>query len=432
MRDDFFKFFGLRENPFKLTPDPRYYFLSKKHEEAIYALQYLYQSEEGFAVIIGEPGTGKTLTVRKFIDELSRKSKYPQETEVAYILFPNLSPEELFLAILEDLKLNIPDNNQNISKNKLFSIFRDYLIQKKNEGKKVFIIIDEAQNLPIETLEELRILSNLETENEKLLQILLLGQPELEKKLNDPRLRQLKQRITLFIKLEPLNEKEIEDYIKFRISKATDKPIDIDKKAVKLIEKYSKGIPRIINQIMDRALIAAYMEEKRKVSIEEIKAAIKSLNLTLKEKDSKILKITIPVFSFFIIIFLIVAYGNKEIFIDKNKSKIEISENSKQTKNLQNIPQENEEKQIEKKYYILYLLATPNIEEAKAKKTKFEKMLNRKIYLLQVKDGKYYALALLFEDFEKAKKEKEYIKSKLNKKDIFLTKKKYSPVILEY
>ena len=272
---DYLEFFGLSDDPFKITPDSHYFFLSESHQEALSSLKYLVESEEGFAVIIGEPGTGKTLTVRKFIDDLP-----PGEVRFAYVLFPNLSPEELFEAILEDFGIR----SEGETKNRLFARLRDLLIEERKRGRKVLIIIDEAQNLPVETLEELRILSNLETSDTKLLQIILLGQPELEEKLNSERLRQLKQRITVFVKLRNFTEEETKAYIDFRISRAGRGNVKIDPKTYRLVYRLSLGIPRLINILMERALMAAFVDSTHEVKPRHVERAAESIGLRVKKE----------------------------------------------------------------------------------------------------------------------------------------------------
>ncbi|NPA58459.1 MAG: AAA family ATPase [Aquificae bacterium] len=268
MGNSFIEFFGFRDNPFNITPDVDFFFTSSVHQEALSSLEYLLETEEGFAVIIGEPGTGKTITIRKFLSQL------PQNVEYAYILFPNLSPEEMFKAILEDFGIDIPEN---ASKNRLFSLLRDFLVEKKKEGKKVLVIVDEAQNLPVETLEELRLLSNLETDKEKLIQIILLGQPELERKLNLPQLRQLKQRITVVNHLNNLSKEEVEDYINYRLAKAGNSSIRISPKAYDTVFRYSGGNLRLINQLMERALMSAFIKNKHSIDRQEVEEAAVSL-----------------------------------------------------------------------------------------------------------------------------------------------------------
>jgi len=265
---NFIEFFGFTDNPFNITPDVDFFFMSSVHQEALASLEYLLETEEGFAVITGEPGTGKTITIKKFLSQI------PENVEYAYILFPNLSPEEMFKAILEDFGIQIPEN---VSKNRLFSLLRDFLIQKKKEGKKVFVIVDEAQNLPVETLEELRLLSNLETDKEKLLQIILLGQPELERKLNLPQLRQLKQRITVMYRLHNLNKNEMIDYINYRLARAGNSTVRISPKAYSAVYDFSRGNLRLINQLMERSLMSAFVKNKHRIDKHEVNEAAASL-----------------------------------------------------------------------------------------------------------------------------------------------------------
>ncbi len=416
MSNNFLEFFGFEEDPFKITPDIDFYFNSKYHQEALMALEYIYHSEEGFVVIVGEPGTGKTITIRKFLSQI------PDNMEYAYILFPNLSPEELLYAILEDFGVQIP-KEENTTKNKLFSILKDFLINKKKEGKKLFIIVDEAQNLPIETLEELRILSNLETEKEKLLQIILIGQPELEEKLNSPKLRQLKQRITVFVKLSNLSKDETESYINYRLSKAGGSSVRITKKAINEVYKLSKGIPRLINQIMERALMAAFVNREYIIDTKHIKKAKESLkNLESNKKNSKMKNfIKLLIFLAIIIILFIGVYfyitnfsKNKE-----NNSQKDITQNKKETT-----------KNLNKKYYVLYFATTPSLGEAIKIKKKYEELSGKKMYILKLKNGKLYAVARLYEDKEKGQKEQNILKNILNDEDAFLTANKISVNIL--
>ena len=270
---DYLEFFGLKDDPFKITPDSNYFFLSESHQEALSSLRYLLDTEEGFAVIIGEPGTGKTLTIRKFLDDIRQ-----DQVRYAYVLFPNLTPEELFEAILEDFGIK----SEGETKNKLFSKLRDLLIRERSAGRKVLIVIDEAQNLPTETLEELRILSNLETDDMKLLQIILLGQPELEEKLNSVELRQLKQRITVMVKLRNFSQEETKAYIDYRISRAGGGNLRIGKKAYEKVYAYSLGIPRVINIIMERALMAAFVDTSHEIKPSHIDRAAESIGLRVK------------------------------------------------------------------------------------------------------------------------------------------------------
>jgi len=264
----YLEFFGLKEDPFKITPDYRYFYPSKTHRIADNLLKYVVKHGEGFAVIVGEPGTGKTTVIRKFISSLSDDIIY------ALILTPKLEPEEFLKVVLDDLGIHIEAD----SKHSLLKKFREFLEKKVAEGKKILIIVDEAQNLPIETLEELRLLSNLETANEKLVQIILLGQPELDEKLNSPQLRQLNQRITNKIKLLPLTEEETYRYIYHRLAIAGKGNIKFTDKAIRRIYRYSRGIPRLINVLASRSLMSAFMVGSFVIKPENVDAAKETLN----------------------------------------------------------------------------------------------------------------------------------------------------------
>lgn len=270
----FTEYFGFKQDPFKRTPDVDFYFPTKMHMDAYDTLEYLIHSDEPFAVITGEPGTGKTITLKKFINEL------PDNIVSAYILFPNLSPEELFMAILEDFNIHV---DKNLTKNALFARLRDFLISIKSEGKKAVIIIDEAQNLSIETLEELRLLSNLETEKDKLLKIILAGQPELDEKLNLESLRQLKQRVTLYARLDNIKEEDIKSYVISHLEKASQNNIRIQSGVIKKLAKISNGNPRLINTIMDKTIITAFLRNSHTITEEHLISAVISLNEILPE-----------------------------------------------------------------------------------------------------------------------------------------------------
>jgi len=263
-------FFEFKEHPFRLTPDVAFYFTSETHAETYDSLKYFIDSDEGFFTLIGEPGTGKTITIRKFLNEL------PEDVEYAYILFPSLEPEDMFRAVLEDFGYKIEPG---VSKNTLFSGFRDFLTEKKEQGKRILLVIDEAQNLPVETLEELRILSNLETEKDKLIQFVLAGQPELEHKLNSKELRQLKQRISIQTRLDYLSFLEMQKYVVYRLSKASFKGQYPDQRFYKKLESITSGNPRIINLAMERSLMAAFLKQSIFLEVKDLDAAAKSLHL---------------------------------------------------------------------------------------------------------------------------------------------------------
>lgn len=274
------EFFGFKENPFRITPDISYFYSAPSHAEALQTLNYFCASDEGFMVIVGEPGTGKTITLRKFLNEI------PDNIEYAYILFPSLEPEDMFRAVLEDFGFTI---DPGISKNTLFARFRDFLTDKKKQGKKLLLVIDEAQNLPVRTLEELRILSNLETEKEKLIQFILAGQPELEKKLNSTELRQMKQRVTLHVPLRNMDFEEMSKYVAFRLSEAGFQGQYPDTAFYTLLFSVTSGIPRMVNLMMERTLMAAYVDQSKILTQTHLHSAAVSLRLKAEKKSGKVI-----------------------------------------------------------------------------------------------------------------------------------------------
>lgn len=276
-------FFEFKDHPFRITPDVEFYFTSETHMQAYESLLYFIGSDEGFFTLIGEPGTGKTITIRKFLNNL------PDDVEYAYILFPSLKPEDMFKAVLEDFGYQVEGD---LSKNALFAGFRDFLMEKNAQGKRIILIIDEAQNLPMETLEELRILSNLETEKEKLIKFILAGQPELGDKIDSNELRQLRQRISLSSELNLLDHSEIEKYVIFRLSKAGFSGKYPDEKFYKKLIHLTQGNPRLINLTMERALMSAFLSQSKALELKDLSNAAESLKLdravTEKKRKSNI------------------------------------------------------------------------------------------------------------------------------------------------
>jgi general secretion pathway protein A len=265
---DYLEFFGLKEDPFKITPDLSYFYPSKEHNEILTALNYAIAQKEGFFLATGDPGTGKTTVLKVFIDEWQGKA------EIALVLTPRLSPEEFLHAVLEDF--GIPVQNKN--KNEMLKLFRDFLLSSASRNKPVIIIVDEAQNLSDETLEELRLLSNLETEREKLLQIVLIGQTELKERLSTDNMKQLSQRVTVKTALRPLTRDETLDYINYRSMKAGKGLPAFEEDAKNLIFKYSKGVPRLINIVSSRALMAAYVDGSTDIKKHHVQYAIDHLS----------------------------------------------------------------------------------------------------------------------------------------------------------
>jgi type II secretory pathway predicted ATPase ExeA/cell division septation protein DedD len=262
------KFFGFKEKPFKLVPNPEYLFLSKSHEEALGHLTYAISHGDGFVEITGEVGTGKTTLCRVFLGSLDNS------IEAAYIFNPKLDALQLLKVINDEFGIDSqPDNTKD-----LIDILNGFLIEKKAAGQKVLVLIDEAQNLSLEVLEQLRLLSNLETTQEKLLQIILVGQPELGDMLSSHQLRQLGQRITINCQLDPLTFQASMDYIRHRISRASHRAgPPFDKASYRAIYEYSRGIPRLVNIACDRVLLNAFGHNSFKITGPITKEAIKEL-----------------------------------------------------------------------------------------------------------------------------------------------------------
>jgi len=261
-------FFGFNERPFKLVPNPAYLFLSRSHEEALAHLTYAVIQGEGFMEITGEVGTGKTTLCRAFLEHLD------DDTKTAYIFNPNLNSIELLKAINDEF--GIPSDADNAKD--LIDTLNAFLIEQKTREKHTILLIDEAQNLTNEVLELLRLLSNLETAKHKLLYIILVGQPELKEKLDSHELRQLRQRISLSCRLIPLSLNDVRNYIQHRIHVASEKPeIRFADAAYRSIYNYSKGIPRLINIVCDRALLTAFGLDQKEITQKIVRASIKEL-----------------------------------------------------------------------------------------------------------------------------------------------------------
>ncbi len=259
--------FGLQELPFTITPDTSFFFAHSSHQEALNTLLVAVRSGEGFMKVIGEVGTGKTLLCRKFLSSLDHR-----EFVSAYIPNPYLQPMTLLLACADELGIKYP---QHINQHQLLKLLNRYLIDTYAEGKRVLLCLDESQAIPVETLESLRLLSNLETERRKLMQVVLFGQPELNERLDNPSIRQLKQRISFACQLSPLNLSEVEFYISHRLAVAGYRgPRLFPHKVVKHIYRVSNGIPRLVNIIAHKALMAAFGEGARAVSDRHVRMAV--------------------------------------------------------------------------------------------------------------------------------------------------------------
>jgi len=261
-------FFGFLEKPFDLTPDPKYLYLSPKHKEVLAHLVYGLQENNGFLKIVGEVGTGKTMICRSFLRELRT------DFNIAYIFNPAINELELLQTI--NSELGLPGKSK--SKKQLVDLLNSFLLKERAKGHRVVVIIDEAQDLQPNVMEQLRLLSNLETDTEKLIQIVLIGQPELDKVLAKDDLRQLRQRITIQWELLPLNLEETRGYIQHRLNVALGKgKVRFSRQAVETVYRYSRGIPRMINVICDRTLLIAYTESTKKIVPDIVKTAVKDI-----------------------------------------------------------------------------------------------------------------------------------------------------------
>lgn len=264
-------FYGFREMPFNITPDPKFLFLSPTHLDALQHLRYGVSEKKGFIVLTGEVGCGKTTLCRKLLEELD-----PMHWDTALILNPRLTETQLLKAVLTELG----EATKARSRDDLLQKLNEVLLEKINAKRDIVLIIDESQNLAFEALEHLRLLSNLETDKQKLLQIILIGQPELKEKLTQKRLRQLKQRILVHFDLMPLNREEVIHYIQHRLAMAGSmgRP-GFTPAAHRKIHGSSCGIPRMINNICDKSLLSAFIRSSDTVNYWDVRRAVKELDL---------------------------------------------------------------------------------------------------------------------------------------------------------
>jgi general secretion pathway protein A len=261
-------FYGLSAPPFSITPDPRFVFFSRRHREAFDHLLFGIKERKGFIQITGEVGAGKTTICRAVLEQL--RTGYA----TALILNPVMTGIQLLRAVLHELGQDDRGNDRV----RLLQRLNAFLLAAAADGVEVVLFIDEAQDMPPELLEEVRLLSNLETDDRKLLQIVLVGQPELRDRLDRPELRQLRQRITVRYHIEPLDARETEAYIRHRLSVAgsTGRP-QFTPAAVRALHRYSRGIPRLVNAVCDTTLLAGYVEERDVLTWWQVRRAIREL-----------------------------------------------------------------------------------------------------------------------------------------------------------
>ena len=278
-------YYGFVEKPFSLTPDPKYLYKSESHANAFDLFQYAIRRREGFVVVTGDIGTGKTTLCRAILEQLDRK------TFTALVLNPFISEEDLLRLILQDFGVVSRDE---IKRGRLTGVTKQELIETLNEflmsllplRAGALLIIDEAQNLPHRVLEQIRILSNLETDKEKLLQIVLVGQPNLKDLLRSPELRQLDQRVSIRYELKPLTGEETAAYVAHRLAIAGGgAAVSFTPRALELVHRYTGGTPRLINLLCDRALLGAYSDRSTRIVPDMVRKAAASLDLVMPHRS---------------------------------------------------------------------------------------------------------------------------------------------------
>lgn len=267
----YLEFFNLKEEPFNLTPDADFFFLSRQHEGALESLLYGIRQKKGFMVLTGEVGTGKTTLCRELMNRLD------DNVDIAVILNPLISEEGLLRAITQDFGIEIADNQQNVEG--YVENLTEFLLTKVEEGRNAVVLVDEAQNLSLKSLEMLRLISNIETDKQKLLQIVLVGQPELLDLLQEYKIRQLNQRINIRRRVEPFDLEETKRYIYFRLTKAgASGQLGFEPKALKNLYEYTKGNPRMLNAVCDRTLLTAYSHRTRVINRKILREAIQDIS----------------------------------------------------------------------------------------------------------------------------------------------------------
>lgn len=267
------KFFSLKVQPFSISPDPDFLFLSDRHKEALAHLMYGLQGNGGFVLLTGEVGTGKTTVCRALLEDIS------EDTDVAFIHNPAQTEVELLATICDLLKIDYDPERASLKT--LFDAINCWMVNNLEKGRNAIVLIDEAQHLSFSVLEQLRLLTNIESNNKKPLQVILIGQTELQQKLKENQLRQLAQRITARYHLLPLNLQESEYYIQHRLNVAGASYPIFETRLLKRVFKYSQGIPRLINLICDRSMLCAYSQNSTKVTAKMIDLAVQEMDLSL-------------------------------------------------------------------------------------------------------------------------------------------------------
>src|SRR6202030_1182317 len=273
------KFFGLKENPFNLNPDPRYLFLTQHTQEALACLTYGIETRKGFILLTGEVGTGKTTLINKLLEWLHKERVF-----TAFVFNPRLSVSQFFDFMMADFGI-VCESRQ---KGQMLLKLNQWLLDRYQAGERAVLIVDEAQNLSPQMLEEIRLLTNLETSTEKLLQIVLSGQPELEQKLNQPQLRQLRQRITLRAKTRQLTLEETQGYIHERLRIAGAENTDIfEPAAIATVHRFAHGIPRVTSLLCEHALVSSYVDQRNPVPPEIVEEVAHDFDLDTIDPTQK-------------------------------------------------------------------------------------------------------------------------------------------------
>ena len=299
------KFYGFKERPFEITPDPKYVYLSEIHQEALAYLQFAVREGKGFSVITGEAGTGKTTLVHMLL------SKLEDHIRTCYIFNPILDRSDFLNYICDDLGI---ESEGMRSRGQSLAALHNFLLDRFGRNEKVFLIIDEAQSMEPGLLQEVRLLTNLETSKNKLLHVILLGQPELDKTLDEPRFRPLKQRISVRYHLEHLDLRETTEYIRYRLKRAGSRSLTIfDSAAISEIYRYSKGIPRLINIVCDNALLTGFSREQNRIGKEIVREVIGDLEGRGKRGATRVGAGLLSLVPLFLVLLLV--YGLAILFL---------------------------------------------------------------------------------------------------------------------
>jgi type II secretory pathway predicted ATPase ExeA len=273
----YYDYFGLNQPPFKITPDTSLFFPGGDRGAILDALIYAIVSGEGIVKLVGEVGSGKTTLCRMLEKEL------PENVEIVYLANPSLSPDNILHAIAFELDLNVDEDESRL---KVMQALQQYLLKQHAENKQIVVFVEEAQSMPIATLEEIRLLSNLETAQNKLLQIVIFGQPELDIMISKPEIRQLKERITYSFYLSPFKSDEVKDYINSRLRACGYRSVELfNEKSIKTISKYSNGLLRRINILADKSLLASYADNQNTVLVKHVKLAAHETEFVEKQSD---------------------------------------------------------------------------------------------------------------------------------------------------